>query len=189
MNPTTAAARVNRKQTRAEVDGQIQKSIPMYLQAALCQCFERMSHALRWGDVSLRDDPVTGNEQLFLKVGSSRAYDQEQGEHPLQPGVVMLNKFFVKYGSSEAKKAYSLSDIWMDLFLFFALIATVILGKLWSNHYKDSKALIGVIYALLFSIIFISHERALRLKNNRGIREARTRITSAVRRLPDGRLR
>ena len=58
MNATTAAARVNRKQTRAEVDGQIQKSISMYLQAALCQCFERMSHALRWGDVSLRDDPL-----------------------------------------------------------------------------------------------------------------------------------
>ena len=170
MNATTAAARVNRKQTRAEVDGQIQKSIPMYLQAALCQCFERMSHALRWGDVSLRDDPVTGNEGLFLKVGSSTAYrdyDQEQGEHPLQPGAVRLNKFFAKYGPSEAKKAYSLSEIWMDAFCFFAAIAVLILGKLCSNHYEDSKALIGAICALIFSIIFATHEKALHLKNNR----------------------
>ena len=91
----------------------------MYLQAALCQCFERMfgkrtlieSHAVRWSDVSLRGDPVTGNEQQFLKVGSSRAYqdnDQEQGEHPLQPGAVRLNKFFAKYRPSGAKKALSL---------------------------------------------------------------------------------
>ena len=170
MNATTAAARVNRKQTRAEVDGQIQKSIPMYLQAALCQCFERMSHALRWGDVFLRDDPVTGNERLFLKVGSSRAYqdyDQEQGEHPLLPGAVRLNKFFAKYGPSEAKKAYSLSEIWMDVCCFFATIAVLILGKLCSNHYEDSKALIGAICALIFSFIFTTHERALHLKNNR----------------------
>ena len=172
MNATTAAARVNRKQTQAEVDGQIQKSIPMYLQAALCQCFERMSRALRWGDVSLRDDPVTGNERLFLKVGSSTAYrdyDQEQGEHPLQPGAVRLNKFFAKYGPSEAKKAYRylLSEIWMHAFCFFATTAVLILGKLCSNHYEDSKALIGPICALIFSIIFTTPKRALHLKNNR----------------------
>ena len=121
MNPTTAAARVNRKQTRAEVDGQIQKSIP-----ALCQWFERMSHALRWGFVSLRDDPVTGNERLFLKVGSSRAYqdyDQEQGEYPLQPGAVRLNKFFAKYRPSKAKKALSL----LTNPSFIALITVVFL--------------------------------------------------------------
>ena len=68
MSATTAAPQINRKQTRTEVDGQIQKSIPMFLQAALRQCFERMSHALRWGDVSLRDDPLTDNVRLFLKV-------------------------------------------------------------------------------------------------------------------------
>ena len=68
MSATTAAPQINRKQTRTEVDGQIQKSIPMFLQAALRQCFERMSHALRWGDVSLRDDPLTDNVRLFLNV-------------------------------------------------------------------------------------------------------------------------
>ena len=155
----------------------------MYFQAALCQCFERMSHALRWGDVSLRDDPVTGNERLFLKVGSSTAYrdyDQEQGEHPLQPGAVRLIKFFAKYGPSEAKKAYSLSERWMDAICFFATIAVLILGKLCSNHHEDFKALIGVIYGLICCITLKNHERLLCLKNIRGLREAMTRNMSAV---------
>lgn len=189
MNATTTAAWVNRKQTRAEVDGQIHKSIPMYLQAALCQCFEKMSHALKWGYVSLREDPVTGNERLFLKVGSSRAYqdyDQEQGEHPLQPGAVRLNKFFAKYGLSEAKKAHSLVDKCMYAALLFVAIAMVILVKLCSNHSEDSRALIGVIGGLIFSIILntLEKNRALPLKNNRG-REAVTGNMSALRRLLD----
>ena len=53
MSATTAAPQIN---------------IPMFLQAALCQCFERMSRALRRGDVSLRDDPLTDNVRLFLEV-------------------------------------------------------------------------------------------------------------------------
>ena len=195
MNATTAAARVNRKQTRAEVDGQIQKSISMYLQAALCQCFERMSHALRWGDVSLRDDPLKGNERLFLKVGSSRAYpdyDQEHGEYPLQPGAVRLNKFFAKYGPLEAKKAHSLSDICMYVFSLFATIALVILGRLYPYYVEDSPVskIIAFIYGFILSIIFTTREknRALLLKNNRG-REAVTRMMSALCRLLDRRLR
>ena len=118
MSTTKAAPQINRKQTRAEVDGQIQKSIPMYLQAAPWQRFEKMfgkhtpiqSRALRRGDVSLRDDPVTGNERLFLKVGSSRAYQdygQGQGEHPVQPGATRLNIFFAKKKPSEAERHHS----------------------------------------------------------------------------------
>ena len=131
MSATKVAPQINRKQTRVEVDGQIQKSIPMYLQAAPWQRFEKMvgkhtlidSCALRWGDVSLRDDPVTGNEPLFFKFGSSRAYqdyDQEQGEHLVQPGAVRLNKFFAKYRLSEAKKPRSLRE---SAFCFFASIS------------------------------------------------------------------
>ena len=111
---TQAPPQVNRKRTRAEVDDQIQKSLPMYVQAALWQCFERMfgkrtlveSRGLRWGDVSLRGDPATGNERLFLKVGSSRGC-QEEGEHPLQPRAVKLYKVFAKYRPSEAKEPHS----------------------------------------------------------------------------------
>ena len=96
------------------MDDQIQKSLPMYVQAALWQCFERMfgkrtlveSRGLRWGDVSLRGDPATGNERLFLKVGSSRG-SQEEGEHPLQPRAVKLYKVFAKYRPSEAKEPNS----------------------------------------------------------------------------------
>ena len=154
MSATKAAPQMNRKQTRAQVDGQIQKSISIYLQAALCQCFERMfgkrtlieSHALRWSDVSLRDDPVTGNERQFLKVGSSRAYqdyDQEQREHPLQPGAVRLNKFFAKYRPSVAKKAHSL--LIDPVFIAFIIVVLQLM-------------LFGIIHdkiALLWSIIVI----------------------------------
>ena len=124
----------------------------MYLQAALCQCFERMSHALRWGCVSLRDGPLTGNERLFLKVGSSRAYedyDQEQGEHPLQPGAVRLNKFFPK---EKAHKLFML-DICFNMATLFTFIAVVIFERLQSNHLEDSQALIGVIGGFILSII------------------------------------
>ena len=116
MSATRALPQINRKQTRAEVDDQIPKSIPMYpyLQAALWQIFERMfgkstlieSHALRRSSVSLQDNPETGNERLFLKVGGSRAYkdhDQEQGEHPLQQWAEGLNEVFKKYRPLEAK--------------------------------------------------------------------------------------
>ena len=148
MNPTTAAARVNRKQTQAEVDGQIQKSIP-----ALSQWFERMSHALRCGVVSLRDDPVTGNERLFLKVGSSRAYqdyDQEQGEYPLQPGAVRLNKFFAKYGPSKAKKALSQTNP----FFIFTLITVVFLQIL--IRCIDNKLALALPYLM---IVFVNQYR------------------------------
>lgn len=86
----------------------------MFVQAALWQCFERMfgkrklveSRGLRWGDVSLRGHPATGNESLFLKVGSSRGC-QEEGEHPLQPRAVNLYKVFEEYRPSEAKEPNS----------------------------------------------------------------------------------
>lgn len=189
MSATTAAPRINRKQNRAEVDGQIQKSIPMYLQAALCKGFEKMRHALRWGDVSLRDDPVTSNERLFLKVGSSRGYqdyDQEQGEHPLQPGAVRLNKFFAKYGLTEAKKAHSLLDECMYAVFLFVAIAMVILRKLYSNQPKK-RALIDVIGGLILIIILhiLGKNRAFPVKNNRG-REAVTGNMSALHRLLNG---
>ena len=104
----------NSKRTRAEVDDQIDESLPMFVQAALWQCFERMfgkrtlveSRGLRWGDVSLQDDPATGNERLVLKVGSSRGC-QEEGEHPLQPWAVKLYKVFAEYRPSEAKEPNS----------------------------------------------------------------------------------
>ena len=62
MSASKAAPHINRKQTQVEVDGQIQKSIPTYLKAALWQCFERMfgkhtvieSLALRPAAVRLR---------------------------------------------------------------------------------------------------------------------------------------
>lgn len=172
MNATTAAARVNRKQTRAEVDGQIQKSIPMYLQAALCQCFERMSHALRWGDVSLRDDPVTGNERLFLKVGSSRAYqdyDQEQGEHPLQPGAVRLNKFFPK---GKAHLRFMLHIQCLKMVILFIVIPMVMLRSLLSNHLEVSPYLIGsicgfilIITGILDTLLFGGYSKCCYYKN------------------------
>ena len=112
----------------------------MYLQAAPWQRFEKMvgkhtlidSCALRWGDVSLRDDPVTGNEPLFFKFGSSRAYqdyDQEQGKHLVQPGAVRLNKFFAKYWRSEAKKPRSLRE---SVFCVFCIHSSADLRKHWS---------------------------------------------------------
>ena len=75
MSTTKAAPKINRKQTRAEVDGQIQKSIPTYLQADPWQCFEQT-----FGKHTLIESS---------KIGSFRAYqdyDQEQGEHPVQSG-------------------------------------------------------------------------------------------------------
>ena len=184
---------MNRKQTRAEVDGQTQKSIPMYLQAPPCQCFERMSgkrtliksHALRWGDVSLRNDPVTGNKRQFLKVFSSIAYqysDQEQREHPVQPGAERLNKFF----ATEARKSHSLSKSEV----IFASIAGVILDKLmpWSIPSRVFLLLLFcVIGAFIITIInkILEKNRALPLKNNRG-REVMTGNRSALRRLLDG---
>ena len=53
MSATTVAPQIN---------------IPMFLQAALWQCFERMRHALGWGDVSPLEDLLTDNERLFLQV-------------------------------------------------------------------------------------------------------------------------
>ena len=198
MSATKAAPQINRKQTRVEVDGQIQKSIPTYLQAAPWQRFEKMvgkhtlidSCALRWGDVSLRDDPVTGNEPLFFKFGSSRAYqdyDQEQGEHLVQPGAVRLNKFFAKYRPSEAKKPRSLRE---SAFCFFASIVVLMLEKLelCSKYYLFLFIFMVYIVLLIMNIIIIiiiQKNRAL--KNNRG-REAMTRNTPAVHRLPDRQL-
>ena len=198
MSATKVTPQINRKQTRAEVDRQIQKSIPMYLQAALWKCFERMfgkhtlieSLALRWwGDVSLRDDPVTGNERLFLKVGSSRTYqdyDQEQGEHPVQPGAMRLNKLFAKYRPSEAKKPRSLRE---SAFCFFASIVVLILEKLelCSKYYLVLFIFMVFIVNLIMNIIIIIIQKNRALKNNRG-REAMTRNTPAVHRLPDRQL-
>ena len=197
MSATKAAPQINRKQTRVEVDGQIQNSIPMYLQAAPWQRFEKMfgkhtlidSCALRWGDVSLRDDPVTGNEPLFFKFGSSRAYqdyDQEQGEHLVQPGAVRLNKFFAKYSPSEAKKPRSLQE---SAFCFLASIVVLTLEKLELCSKYSLFLFIFMVFVFLIMniiiIILIQKNRAL--KNNRG-REAMTRNTPAVHRLPDGQL-
>ena len=103
QSATQAPPQISRKRTLAEVDDQMQKSLPMYIQAAPWQCCERMfrkrtlveSYSLRWPDVSLRRDPATGNERLFLKVGSSRGC-QEEGEHPLQPAAVKLCKICSK---------------------------------------------------------------------------------------------
>lgn len=111
---TQAPPQKNGKRTRAEVDDQIEESLPMFVQAALWRCFERMfgkrtlveSRGLRWGDVSLRGDPATDNERLFLKVGSSRGC-QEEGEHPSQPWAVKLYKVFAEYRPLEAKEPHS----------------------------------------------------------------------------------
>jgi len=86
----------------------------MYVQAAPWQCCKRMirkctlveSHSLRWSDVSLRGDPATGNDWLFLKVGSSRGC-QEEGEHPLQPRAVKLCKGCAKYRPWKAREPNS----------------------------------------------------------------------------------
>ena len=168
MSATKVAPQINRKQTRAEVDRQIQKSIPMYLQAALWKCFERMfgkhtlieSLALRWwGDVSLRDDPVTGNERLFLKVGSSRTYqdyDQEQGEHPVQPGAMRLNKLFAKYRPSEAKKP---RPLWKTAFYCVAVIAVVILQNLTPSSIPLKACLYLINFIIVCTLqIMIFHE-------------------------------
>ena len=103
QSTTQAPSQISRKRTRAEVDDQMQKSLPMYIQAAPWQYGKRMfrkrtlveSHSLRWRDVSLRHDAATGNERLFLKVGSSRGC-QEEGEHPLQPAAVKLCQICAK---------------------------------------------------------------------------------------------
>ena len=103
QSATQAPPQISRKRTRAEVDDQMQKSLPMYIQAAPWQYCQRMfrkrtlveSHSLRLRDVSLRHDAATGNERLFLKVGSSRGC-QEEGEHLLQPVAVKFCKICAK---------------------------------------------------------------------------------------------
>ena len=104
QSATQAPYQISRKRTRVEVDDQMQKSLPMYIQADPWQYCKRMqirkrrlveSHSLRWRDVSLRHDAATGNERLFLKVGSSRGC-QEEGEHPLQPAAVKLCQICAK---------------------------------------------------------------------------------------------
>ena len=103
QSATQAPSQISRKRTRAEVDDQMQKSLPMYIEAAPWQNCKRMfrkrthveSHSLRWRNVSLRHDAATGNERLFLKVGSSRGC-QEEGEHPLQPAAVKLCQICAK---------------------------------------------------------------------------------------------
>ena len=142
MSATKAAPKINRKQTRAEVDGQIQKSIPMYLQAAPWQCLEKTICSTKLEYIKT------------MKVGSSRAYqdyDQEQEEHLVQPGAMTSNILFVKYVPFEEKKARSLSDICMYVFSLFATIAMVILGKLCSNHSEDSQSLTGVMLRTIFN--------------------------------------
>ena len=146
----------------------------MYLQAAPWQRFEKMfgkhtpieSRALRRGDVSLRDDPVTGNERLFLKVGSSRTYqdyDQGQGEHPVQPGATRLNIFFAKYMPSEAEWPHSKLE---NALCFFASIVGMLMPC--SISFEALIALSSFVAFLMMGIltiiiriiiIIISHKR------------------------------
>lgn len=168
MSATKAAPQINRNQTRAEVDGQIQKSIPTHLQAALCQCCERLfgkhllteSHTLRWGDVSLRDDPMIGLDRVCLKYCCSRVYqdyDQEQAEHPLQPVTTRLNRFFAKYVPSEAKNPRSL---WHSALWLFVTIVVMILEKLKSCSIPLEALMVISIFMvfLITKIITIIHK-------------------------------
>ena len=109
MSPTQMLPQQNRKRARAEVDDQI-RSIPILVQALLFQDFNKIfgkqtkieSRCLRWGDVSLHRDLVTGSEKLILKRGGSRARGGQE-EHPLQPRAVKFYKIFAMKRPSEAK--------------------------------------------------------------------------------------
>ena len=81
------AALVDRTQLRAEADVELQNDTPVVVQATLWryigEIFGRRPHTesrcLRWGDLSLKRDPVTGNEMLVWSNASSKPY-QAQGE-------------------------------------------------------------------------------------------------------------
>lgn len=110
------AASVNRKQLRAE-DDVLQNDMPVVVQATLWhyigEIFGRRPHTesrcLRWGDLSLKTDPVTGNERLVWNDASSKPHQAqgESGNCNLQSMAVQSYKEFASHRPQEMNQPTS----------------------------------------------------------------------------------
>ena len=105
----------SRKRPQTDADDELKKNYAVVLQASLWRdlgmlfgkCTFIESRGLKWGDISLEEDPATGNEILVLENGSSQIHQEQQENQALQSRAIKCYKAFERARPCEMKKPHS----------------------------------------------------------------------------------